>query len=183
MSTQLKTLTLKCPSCGAALDVTPDMDRFTCGYCGIEQVVKRHGGTVALKLLGDAIARVQHGTDRTAAELTLRRLCDELATLEQERQQFLAWAAKIESDNQGAVVGILVVGVGLCVVLFSVQQMVFGLIALAAGLILPLVAIAANSRTRKQLAEKHTEVDSRIIILQAKIGEQRNLLELGNGCD
>ncbi len=87
MSTQLKTLTLKCPSCGAALDVAPDMERFACGYCGSEQIVQRQGGTVALKLVTDAIARVQFGTDRTAAELALRRINDEMAALDAEAHE------------------------------------------------------------------------------------------------
>lgn len=87
MSTQLKSLTLKCPSCGAALDITLDMERFACGYCGTEQVVQRQGGTVALTLVTEAISRVQVGTDRTAAELALRRINDEMAALDAEVQQ------------------------------------------------------------------------------------------------
>ncbi len=84
MSTQLRTLTLKCPGCGAGLDVTPEMDRFACGYCGTEQIVQRQGGTVALKLITDAILQVQSGTDRTAAELAIRRINDEVAALDFE---------------------------------------------------------------------------------------------------
>ncbi|MEO6741201.1 MAG: hypothetical protein ABIP20_13185 [Chthoniobacteraceae bacterium] len=81
MNEKIRTLTLKCPSCGAALDVSPDMERFACGYCGTEQIVQRRGGTVSLKLISDAISRVQTGTDRTAAELALVRLQQELAVI------------------------------------------------------------------------------------------------------
>ena len=78
MQQQLQVIVLKCASCGAKLEVTQNMNRFACGYCGIEQMVERRGGVVALKPVIDAIARVQTGTDKTAAELALRRLKEEL---------------------------------------------------------------------------------------------------------
>jgi hypothetical protein len=68
------------------LEITPDMDTFACGYCGTQQTVQRRGGTVSLKQIGEAIARVQVGTDRTAAELTIQRLQHDLAAIaEQEK--------------------------------------------------------------------------------------------------
>lgn len=79
-----RTIALKCASCGAGLDIRPDMSQFACGYCGTNQVVERVGGTVSLKLLGDAIARVQASTDRTAAELAVRRLRDDLAVIQRQ---------------------------------------------------------------------------------------------------
>lgn len=69
---------MKCASCGAGLQITPDMDYFVCGYCGASLSVARQGGTVALKLVTDSIAKVQAGTDRTAAELALVRLPKEI---------------------------------------------------------------------------------------------------------
>lgn len=69
---------MKCASCGAGLQITPDMDYFVCGYCGASLSVARQGGTVALKLVTDSIAKVQVGTDRTAAELALVRLPKEI---------------------------------------------------------------------------------------------------------
>ena len=48
-------ITLKCQSCGGNLDVYEDMDRFSCSYCGTEMIVQRRGGTVALKLVQEAI--------------------------------------------------------------------------------------------------------------------------------
>lgn len=74
----LNILHLKCVNCGAGLEISPDMVRFACGYCGAEQIVERKGGTVALKQITDAISRVQIGTDKTASELAIRRLQEEL---------------------------------------------------------------------------------------------------------
>lgn len=87
MNPAFQTITLKCPSCGANLAITPEMDTFACGYCGTQQMVQRSGGTVSLKLIGEAIARVQRGTDRTAAELAIRRLREDLADVEAERKR------------------------------------------------------------------------------------------------
>src|SRR5260370_9134138 len=74
-------ISLKCQSCGGKLDVYEDMERFACGYCGTEMIVQRRGGTVALKLVQEAIKQLQIGTDKTAAELALVRLGDELKVL------------------------------------------------------------------------------------------------------
>ncbi len=60
------------------------MEQFTCGYCGSSQVVERFGGTVILKPIADAVAKVQIGTDRTAAELALVRLKTELGECERK---------------------------------------------------------------------------------------------------
>jgi predicted RNA-binding Zn-ribbon protein involved in translation (DUF1610 family) len=69
---------LKCVSCGAELEITGEMERFACGYCGSQQIVERRGGTVGLKL-AETVARIQEGTDKTAGELALVRLDKELA--------------------------------------------------------------------------------------------------------
>lgn len=74
----LKTIPIKCAGCGGNLDITPEMENFSCGYCGTAQIVRRSGGTISLKIVGDAIKRVQAGTDKTAAELAIKRLSGEL---------------------------------------------------------------------------------------------------------
>jgi predicted RNA-binding Zn-ribbon protein involved in translation (DUF1610 family) len=80
----LNSIPLKCPNCGANLEITPEMETFACGYCGASQMVARSGGTVSLRLLTESIAKVQVGTDKTAAELAIRRLREDYATLEAE---------------------------------------------------------------------------------------------------
>ena len=83
-------ISLKCQSCGAKLDVYPDMERFACGYCGTEMMVQRRGGTVGLKAITEAIRDVQVGTDKTAAELALVRLQNEISILRQEHGKAVA---------------------------------------------------------------------------------------------
>lgn len=76
---------MKCPTCGATLQIQSTQDQFSCAYCGSALSVARHGGTVSL--IAEAISKVQVGTDKTAAELALVRLRDELTenTLAMER--------------------------------------------------------------------------------------------------
>lgn len=87
----MKSIAMKCANCGAGLQISPDMGHFACSYCGASLSVARQGGTVALNLVADSIAKVQVGTDRTAAELALVRLpkeieerCRELAAMEEQ---------------------------------------------------------------------------------------------------
>jgi DNA-directed RNA polymerase subunit RPC12/RpoP len=85
---ELRIIPMKCPSCGAKLEITSDMDRFVCSYCGTELITERKGGTIALKPLTDAIMRVQVGTDKTAAELAIQRLENELEQQKKDRESF-----------------------------------------------------------------------------------------------
>lgn len=75
-------VTLSCPSCGGKLQITHDIDRFACGYCGHEHVVKRSGGVVTIAPMIEGLRRVQIGTDRTAAELAIVRLEKEINELQ-----------------------------------------------------------------------------------------------------
>lgn len=73
---------LTCPSCGGALQVTQEIERFACGYCGREHVVRRTGGLISLSPVIEEIKGVRVATDRTASELALVRLNGELLELQ-----------------------------------------------------------------------------------------------------
>jgi hypothetical protein len=75
-------VTLTCPSCGGKLEITNDIDRFACGHCGAEHIVRRSGGTVALAPVVAGLAKVQSGVDKTASELAIVRLTAEIKQLE-----------------------------------------------------------------------------------------------------
>ena len=75
-------VTLTCPTCGGKLQITPDIDRFACTHCGNEHIVKRSAGTVAIQPLADSLSGLQRATDRTAAELGLRRVNEDLTRIE-----------------------------------------------------------------------------------------------------
>jgi hypothetical protein len=87
----LTSISLKCSSCGAGLNIPSDIDQLACGFCGIEQTVQRVGGIIALKPVTDALKQVQVGTDKTAAELALRRLYDEWHAAMYRRNNMIAY--------------------------------------------------------------------------------------------
>lgn len=49
---------LFCPNCGGKLEITPDIDRFSCKHCGNEQLVHRTGGVVFLAPVVEELKRV-----------------------------------------------------------------------------------------------------------------------------
>lgn len=75
------------------------MSRFACGHCGTEVIAERRGGAVMLKSVAEAIRKVQVGTDKTAAELSIVRLTQELA----EKRAALV---VIEAENTGRMPGL-----------------------------------------------------------------------------
>lgn len=87
-------VSLTCPSCGSRLQVTNDLDTFACGYCGNELRVKRGGGVVSLAPMVEGLERVQKsvagvevGVDKTASELAIQRLRQDLQSLEVQWNQ------------------------------------------------------------------------------------------------
>lgn len=77
-------IAMGCPNCGAGLEITSDLETFACAYCGSTIKVTRHGGTVSLKPLEQAINGIKNSTDRIAAELALKRLGNELGEVTSE---------------------------------------------------------------------------------------------------
>jgi hypothetical protein len=82
-------VTLACPSCGAKLDITSDIDRFACSHCGQEHIIRRGGGIVSLSPVVGAINQVGAGVDRVAAEMAINRLPKEIAEWKQNRDAFI----------------------------------------------------------------------------------------------
>ena len=82
---------LKCPNCGSALQVKRGTGSFACAHCASTLAMHTDGGTVSLEPLTAGIQGIQRNTDRTAAELAIKRLNEEIAQLEGE-------AARIKSD-------------------------------------------------------------------------------------
>ena len=101
-------ITLSCPSCGGKLEITPDMDRFACAFCGREHIVKRTNSTISLSPVVEAIHHVRIGVDKTAAELAIVRLQKEISELQEQKQKLLK--DKPSSSVQGWAIAALVFG-------------------------------------------------------------------------
>jgi hypothetical protein len=80
-------VTLSCPSCGGKLQITSDIERFACSYCGIEHIVRRGGGIITLAPFVEGLKGVQIGVDKTASELAIQRLTREISELERYYSQ------------------------------------------------------------------------------------------------
>lgn len=99
-------VTLTCPSCGGKLQINNDVERFACGYCGSEHVVKRGGGVVSLAPVIDEIKKVKIGVDKTASELAIARLTTEIEKLERMEKEIQAIAYKYDRKKyDGMAVG------------------------------------------------------------------------------
>ena len=62
---------LSCKSCGAKLELTEDIDRFSCAHCGSEWLVKRGGGIVSLKSVEEDIKKIVSHTEATAENTSI----------------------------------------------------------------------------------------------------------------
>lgn len=83
----VKFVPLSCQNCGGKLEVYEDMTRFACAHCGSEMIAEHRGSTVILKSVQDAIQKVQAGTDKTAAEVAIVRLRQEISEKDEEIQR------------------------------------------------------------------------------------------------
>jgi len=77
-------VTLSCPSCGGKLQITSNIERFACGYCGNEHVVSRGGGIISLIPVAEDIKGIKTGVDKTAAELAIPRIKKEIEEIESD---------------------------------------------------------------------------------------------------
>ena len=107
--------TVACASCGAPLEISPDVDSLTCTYCGAAQIVRRGDGYVALRM-AEAVSRtieetgaqtqsaIREGTIATQAELKRLQLRQDLSRLEVRLSsvQSEIRAAQIDSSADGS---------------------------------------------------------------------------------
>ena len=159
-------ITLSCPSCGAALQVTQDLERFACSRCGNEHIVKRAGGTVSLAPVVAQLSRVQAGVDKTAAELAIARLQREIQALEAHDT---SEESRTSGIARGSTLSLLMAAGGIYSILAGSPYpgwIILGLLLIlagAAGLFLMVMAVRnlRNSRRgiRNAIAARRRELD------------------------
>lgn len=173
-------ITIKCETCSSSLDISPEMNKLACGYCGASQIVERKGGTVNLRLVTDAIKKVQIGTDKTAAELALKRLAGEY---EDAHDQLLNYDRKVNqelSNSRRAWVGSGLLGgvIGLIVMTQATETIVFGLIfALAVFIGLVYFGFQFVKKTELESKEGREGLVFQVNNLKAKIAKNRRLVD------
>ncbi len=168
----LPILTLKCANCGANLEVRAETETFACGYCGASQMVERHGGTVSLRLLTDSISKVQVGTDKTAAELAIRRLKEEYEDLKKSYRSLATKKSDVQKEIGTGFGGICIFATVMCLtaIIFGSWIAVFSIIMYVVILIICFVfytkAIGKTTVKYDKLLQKLTiqgeEIQQRI---------------------
>jgi hypothetical protein len=76
-------ITISYPSCGNKLQITNNADRFACAACGNEHIENRSGDIISRKPVIDGINGVKVDDDKTASELAIEWLDNELLELSQ----------------------------------------------------------------------------------------------------
>ena len=106
-------ISLSCPSCGSRLQITNQTEQFVCASCGNEYLVNRKGGIVSLEPVVEGLKEVKVGVDKTASELAIKRLKQEIIDLEKDLRN--ARDANIDEIKTGFGMGIF----GVLIILFS----------------------------------------------------------------
>lgn len=184
-------LNMTCPNCGGSLEITKDMEVFLCGYCGKEQFVERKGGTVSLKLV-DGLAKVQKGTDKTAAELALNRLKRDLDAVNYEWEEINKQLKERRKQSEQAhhVVGGIVVCVGfvvfcVCLLISYVHQGLWTYLSylvvfltLAAGFYVLVIAKANGMKVHDEARKKAWEpFREKIATIQEQINKNQAVVD------
>jgi len=179
-------ITLSCPSCGAKLEITQDINRFACSHCGQEHIVKRSGGIVSLSPVVEAINQVKSGVDKTAAELALARIPKEIIALEDDKNNLLKAHPYPLGYSTIRLIGPIVIGILLLIAAFTTFSsmngdgtaeffcLIPGFVFILFGLVPILKGDTKQIRARKLWQES---TGRRINILEEQIAIKQSELE------
>lgn len=177
-------VTLSCPSCGGKLQISNDIDRFACGYCGQEHIVKRAGGLVSLAPVLEAISGVQQGVDRTASELAISRLEREIAGLEERKLQ-LYTSYPPAGDSGLPVIFLIFGGISACAgTLLGFADngtkcaFIFGIILLGIGLYGLFTQSQAKSSREKIMEEAIPPIDKALNEKKRDLAKHKNIVSM-----
>lgn len=127
-------ITLTCPTCGGKLEITPDVERFACKFCGNEHYVQRNSGSISLAPMVESLKRVEgkfdqvlSGSDRAVAEKTIQRLKDEMPAFERSVAQKQS-ELKNNSRKPKNVLPTILISIPIPALLFLAGGCVFGII-------------------------------------------------------
>jgi Flp pilus assembly protein TadB len=168
-------VTLSCPNCGGKLQVTPDLERFACAYCGHEHVVRRGGGIVSLSPVVEGLQQVRAGVDKTSSELAIRRLREEISALERRR---LARPTQPSTEGDwGLALAVLVLVSGGIAVLGISLVLGVGVLVAALAVVLYLDTKRKQRTARAQEMEaRNAEIDVQIAAKTVELDRHRRLV-------
>jgi predicted RNA-binding Zn-ribbon protein involved in translation (DUF1610 family) len=77
-------IALTCLKCGGKLQIRDDKSEFTCPYCGTLHIYNPDQGMFFMSQIEKSLKNVEKGVDKTASELAIRRLKDDLSEMPQQ---------------------------------------------------------------------------------------------------
>lgn len=77
-------ISMTCRNCGGKLSISKDADQCICQNCGSEYLVTFSDNTFSIKKLSETLQGIHNSTDKTAAELALKRIREEKKKLHDE---------------------------------------------------------------------------------------------------
>lgn len=167
-------VTLSCPSCGGKLQITEDIDRFACSYCGAEQIVRRGGGIVTLSPVVEGLRQVQVGVDKTASELAIKRIRGDIETLKSQRQNILN---ELQYESNVFAIFFIIVGVFIGFLGFSTSWLFFfAAFFIIPGLLSLLEKKSSNDRIRAERENLFTKVDTQIASKTAELRQHEKIV-------
>ena len=166
---------LSCPSCGAKLQVSHDLERFACGFCGNELTVRRGGGIVSLAPVVEGLEQVQQSVAGAESEICGVADSSELATAEEAVRQieieieqlYQDIASEAPAPGKGWPTGSLVFGIIGIVV--GLSRFTMGPAEVVEALIIPGIwtvlayrwranCVAMRRISEERVAEYHSQV-------------------------
>jgi hypothetical protein len=173
-------ITLSCPNCGGRLQITPDVERFACQFCGYEHIVRRSGGIVSLEpvmkmmgqlnntigYVGAGMNRLGFNTEKQAAEVTIKRLKEEIAELQTSLANF-----RQGSDNVLVFGGIFLSIAGAAILCGFMGLYNIGIGFLVAAICVP-IGIIIMSSSKNSGAKQKAALQQQITEKEAEL--QRN---------
>lgn len=160
---------LKCATCGGPLQITDDIDRFTCRHCKSDQIVIRQGGVV---IRSEVVDKIRQGVDRTASELAIRRIEGELSGYELELSGL--------RNDRSCLAELLALLFFILVIIFAFSSgEPYSLFLILAAVLALGVAVVINTKHNKLVEAKRDSINS---IISKKKRELQKHLELVERC-
>ena len=184
-------ITLSCPSCGHKLQITENIDRFACAACGNEHVVNRTGGIVTLKPVIDSIKNVQVGVDKTASELAIKRISEDILQLQNKVEDIYNQESYLSHLTRSREIWIIIIGLlifGMLILFANFNEnpsfALFGLILLVIGIILG-VSVNKISNYYSDIDKAKNEMEAtpikkEIILKEKELAEHKAIVSRRN---
>ncbi len=143
-------ITLSCPTCGGALQVSEEKERYICPPCGQEHLLRLRAG---LEPVLENLKGVRQGINRAADELALQRLGEQINRLQQESE---ANRRNFTRGGQFLLTGGFILVIYFLVLIYS-PLLYLGTFLAVVGLCFLLLGLRKSTRLKSAIREKQDE--------------------------